>query len=437
LREDIGAPEFAPQLWPVEDSIPRPRPAYELAVLAAPSADREGFERLLGSAISENLAGAGGGELPAGELALARADVLSAIEQPAESKELGPWFGFVGSAGGHTDDPMWVTRLEATGLCPWKAFVQQRLGIFPLPDPHMGLPGIDGLLVGKVVHGVLEDIVLDAVAERPADLESALAAPPTDVPWPPEEQLGKLVRHQALRISAREGLATIGMAPLLEARAGQFLAVARQLEWGEDDSRAGVLASEAEGTVAVRGLERPLAFRADRVDVGPSGPELVDYKTAKPVSTAKREETRRAHLLERIAKGRLLQAAAYAGAPSNRNGSGRYVSLKPDDRWDEEERNAVVRGDDETVVVLFENAVRAVAEVRARGITFPRLEEADGRKAKHCEYCSVAEACRRDDSGFRRRLIEWMQRDRATADSDEAVARDLWWLGFDREGGGS
>ena len=40
LREDVGDPETVPQLWPVEDSAPRPRPAYELAVLAAPRVDR-------------------------------------------------------------------------------------------------------------------------------------------------------------------------------------------------------------------------------------------------------------------------------------------------------------------------------------------------------------------------------------------------------------
>ena len=79
--------------------------------------------------------------------------------------------------------------------------------------------------------------------------------------------------------------------------------------------------------------------------------------------------------------------------------------------------------------------MRTIAESRARGIAFPRLEEADGRSAEHCSYCRVAEACRRDDSGFRQHLVEWMNAAVRSDDRDEEAARELWWLGFDREGG--
>jgi hypothetical protein len=49
----------------------------------------------------------------------------------------------------------------------------------------------------------------------------------------------------------------------------------------------------------------------------------------------------------------------------------------------------------------------------------------------------VSEACLRDDSGFRRRLVEWM----GAHDEDDspavAAARALWWLGLERpENGG-
>ncbi len=436
LREDVGDPEPVPQLWPIEDSAPRLRPAYELAVLAAPRVDREGFETLLDAAISEDLVGEGEklSTIAFDGLATARADVLAAVEPPPEGSDPGPWFGFTGAAVRRVDRPMWVTRLEATGTCPWRAFVTQRLGIFPLPDPHLGLPGVDGMLVGQVVHGVLERIVLSALGESPGDLESALGGPPEEVPWPDSDRFDMLVREQAARVARREGLATIGMAPLVEARARQFLETARAVEWGADGRLTGVLATEVEGTVTVGGVERPLAFRADRVDIGGVGPELVDYKAAKPASTAKKPETRQSHLRVKISRGRLLQAAAYAGSVGA-DGSGRYLYLKPDDLWEEEMRNVVVCGDDEELVEPFDVAVRTIAEGRARGIVFPRVEEADGKNAEHCSYCRLAEACRRDDSGYRRRLVQWMRGDAETADPGQEAAKALWWLGVDRDGG--
>jgi hypothetical protein len=437
LREDVGVPEPAPQLWPVEDTAPRPRPAYEIAVLAAPRVDRDGFQSLLGAAISEDLVGDSeeAALVASDELAAARADVLAAVEPSLGTDDPGPWFGFAGAVGRQVDDPMWVTHLEATGTCPWRAFVQQRLGVFPLPDPHLGLPGVDGMLVGQVVHGVLERIVLDAIEDPPGDLGSVIASLPIEVSWPPTDHFDEILRREAQRVAKREGLATIGMAPLLEARALQFLETARAIEWGEDGTRSGVLAPEVEGEVAVRGIDRPVAFRADRVDVGAVGPELVDYKAAKPLSTVKTDEIRESHVLDRMARGRLLQAAAYAGAAGAFDGVGRYLYLKPDDRWTDEMRNVVVRGDDEEVVERFERAVRAIAGARARGIVFPRLEEADGKNAEHCRFCRVAEACRRDDSGFRRLLVEWMQGEDEAGEPDAGVAQTLWWLGVERDGG--
>ena len=437
LREDVGDPETVLQLWPAEDSTPRQRPAYELAVLSAPRVDRDGFQELLGAAMAEDLVGEG--EEPAvvasDELAAARTDVLAAVEVLPGTDEPGPWFGFAGTVDRQLDDPLWVTRLEATGTCPWRAFVQQRLGIFPLPDPHLGLPGVDGMLVGQVMHGVLERIVLAAVEDPPRDLGRAIACLPVEVSWPPPDRFDELLRSEAQRVARREGLATIGMAPLLEARTRQFLETARAVEWGADGTLPGVLAPEVEGAVAVRGIERPVAFRADRVDIGADGPELVDYKAAKPLSTVKTAGIRESHLRDKIARGRLLQAAAYAGAAGAFNGSGRYLYLKPDDRWTDEMRNVIVRGDDEEDVNRFEGAVRAIAEGRARGIVFPRLQEANGKIAEHCRYCRVAEACRRDDSGFRRRFVLWMEGETATDDRGMEAARKLWWLGVDRDGG--
>ena len=77
------------------------------------------------------------------------------------------------------NEKLWVTHAENIATCPWRAFVQRRLGVQPMPDPLLGLPGIDGPLVGQVVHGVLEAIVVETV-----DRGGKLAGGPHQVTGP-------------------------------------------------------------------------------------------------------------------------------------------------------------------------------------------------------------------------------------------------------------
>jgi len=224
------------------------------------------------------------------------------------------------------------------------------------------------------------------------------------------------------------------MAPLLAARARQFLEVERGLEW-ESGLLGGVLGTEVEGNTTIPGVSRTLSFRADRVDIDGETIVLVDYKAAKPMSTAARESTRSDHLRKKIARGRLLQAAAYSQASGIENSRGQYLYLKPNEDWTDEMREVVVDGDDDLLVEPFTTAIRTIATARAEGVAFPRVEEADGKKAEHCSYCAVAEACRRDDSAFRRDLVHWMNGDEGAGESAVDAARDLWWLGFDRPEG--
>jgi hypothetical protein len=62
---------------------------------------------------------------------------------------------------------------------------------------------------------------------------------------------------------------------------------------------------------------------------------------------------------------------------------------------------------------------------------FARVEEPDGTDGRGCDYCSVAEACLRDDSGFRRRLVAWLAAEDPTATPIETAARRLWRLGVE------
>lgn len=428
-----------PQLWSGEAYAERPRTAFEMAVLAAPSISPEGLQEILGKAVEEGRrdAGAPDGGVAPEALARARVDLLGAVERPRGASFVSPWFGFTGVRDGEDGQALWITHAEATGTCPWREFVEHRLGVLPMPDPLLGLPGIDGLLVGQVVHGVLEDIVEDVLATAAADGSSTfdriMARVPKIIPWPGAERFEELVSLHSRRVAARAGLEPVGLAPMLAARARVFLEVARDLEFSSG-ALPGVMGSEVEGSVVVAGVSRPVAFRADRVDGNDGVITLVDYKAARPASEAKKEAKRREHLMAGIARGRRLQASAYACVAGTETARGEYVYLKPGDEWSPEARVVAVAGDDEEIHEIFVNAVQTIDAARARGIAFPRVEEADGKAALHCAYCAVAEACRRDDSAFRRDLVGWMNESEPSGDETIEAARWLWWLGFEQPG---
>jgi RecB family exonuclease len=212
--------------------------------------------------------------------------------------------------------------------------------------------------------------------------------------------------------------------------------VARAVEWDEG-VLAEVLTAEVSGEITIDDLDQPLRFRADRVDREPGGPTLLDYKTGRPPWEGAMEATRRRHLLKDVARGRALQGVAYALATRG-TGTGRYLYLAPDlGRLPEESRDVRVDAAEEDTAAAFRTAVLTVAEAWRAGGLPPRVEEADGKKGVHCGYCPVSEACLRDDSGYRRRLVEWMDaRDRESSPA-VAAARALWWLGVERpENGG-
>jgi hypothetical protein len=437
MRPGWEEPEPVAPLWAVDDIASRPRPAYEFAVVVAPQVESTDRAAVFEAAIAEGRSAVPrASSVSAEDLAAARVEVLAAVNRPAGESGADPWFGFVGETGVPADEPMWVTHLEATAVCPWRAFIAQRLKVVPLPDPRLGLPAIDGPLVGQVVHEVLDEIVRDALEGPAEDWHAALQRASVDVPWPDPDRFDALLERAARRVARREGVAPLGLTPLLMARARRALEVARKIEWGSENRVRAVLASEIQGTASVAGIDRPLSFRADRMDRGSEGPRLVDYKAAKPFSDGKTEATRAKHLLAQIGKGRLLQAAAYARAPDPATGSGRYLYLKPNEAWDEGIRQATVLGDDPDATELFAMAVRTIFNARREGVFFPRVEEADGKKAQHCQWCRVAEACRRDDSDYRRHLVSWMGDASGSATAEERAARDLWWLGEERRRNG-
>jgi hypothetical protein len=106
--------------------------------------------------------------------------------------------------------------------------------------------------------------------------------------------------------------------------------------------------------------------------------------------------------------------------------------LKPDVDGPETARVEQVDASDGEATSAFSEAVAAVATAIREGAFFPRVEEPDGSQPRPCSWCPVREACLRDDSGYRSRLVAWMgARDRRRARLVTA-ARRLWWLGFER-----
>ena len=434
------AAERAPAVWSAAGAwaaggAAAVRPAREHAVLAALHGPRATFAAVLPAAVGEArralLAPADGPPDPAA-LASARLAVLDEIDPDLATAEgrrtrrrLGPYLGFVGALGAAPGgDPrrrdLFVTALERMATCPWQVFLERLLRLEPTPDPVQSLPDVDPLLLGNAVHKVLEKLVEDALGDgAPKTLEEARARAAAPTAWPPNDELVRRLRAAAEALVVEEGIALAGMARVLEVRALHCLAEAAATDW-----RAGSVpatGAEVVGTIEVAdaaGSPRRLAFKADRADARGRGLVLTDYKTGRPISDKKQPATRRRHLLEQIAAGRKLQAAAYALAEGA--AAGRYLFLKPGLAADA--REFEVTAADREAATAFAAAARAALGAWDAGAFFPRLVLPDENKEPPaCRWCAVAEACVRGDSGARLRLFEWANR-RAGGDGGEGDA---------------
>lgn len=398
-----AAPRFAP---PAAGDTAL-RSAAEHATLAGLYGGRERFAGLL--PLVDGVGDERGRALLAG---------LSEIDPGLPAPPPGPYFGFIGALGGAGDPrrrELWVTHLEHVAACPWQAFVQRLLRVEPVPDPLAALPDLGALLVGQLVHAALEAIVRRTLepdghpAHPPrAELEAVLARAPVLVPWPDAAELDELLDTAAHELLIEEGIGLPGLARPLAARARPYLEAARDELWPAG-GEAQVLGAEVVGVVTLPGSDpaRRLRFRADLVTTGEDGPQLIDFKTGKPVSDAKQPATRARHLERAVARGERLQAVAYALALEARGGGG-YLFLKPE--LAPEHRHTTVEAGAGSLRQPFEHATGGVLEVWDQGAFFPRLVDPDTlEEPGRCQWCTVAEACLRGDSGARRRLVEGVE----------------------------
>ncbi len=469
LRERLAVAK-APPLWslPPAGPLPGPRTAAEHAVMAGLYAPRKWWGSVLPLALRETRADlfsvGPGGASPAGfdlapdRLAASRLAVLEEIDPDQRTPEgrerrhrLGPYFGFIGKIPGSEEgEPrlrdLYVTQLENLAACPWQLFLMRLLRVEPTPDPLGALPGVDALLLGNTVHATLDKIsrppgrdkvrgaVRQAVRHTVRHLDAVPAA------WPEERDVQRVLREESRRLLEEEGIFLPGLANALAERAYPLLETARDMDWS--GGAVPVLATEIEGELDVGdapGSLRHVLFKADRVDRAPGGLVVwTDYKTGKPISSARRPEARRRHFLDRVRRGSQLQAVAYL-LGSDGESMGRYLYLRPG--LDDGQRELSVTTADRDFVEAFAAASAAVLAAWEAGSFFPRLVELDGRKEPgRCGFCPVAEACLRHDSGARQRLYDWTLEasldDLLPDQAEQASLLQVWRLGEDPMGSG-
>ncbi|MDH3685289.1 MAG: PD-(D/E)XK nuclease family protein [Myxococcales bacterium] len=360
-----------------------------------------------------------------------RARVVAELDAPFESEpHLGPYFGWTGSLGGDAD--LYVTRLEAMARCGWQEFLERVLGIEPLPDARIALPGLDARVVGSVVHDVLERIVTDAGVPAREALDPA--APGHDVPWPDEKPLAELLLGAASQGLRAEGIQWPGFAVVLAQRAREFVDRARENDWPNGILRD-VVGAELRGSARLDSRaegegdrELRVWFRADRVDRSGDALVLTDYKTGQPQFLAvKKQATREAKLLGEIEEGTALQGAAYARADlGETTAHGRYLSLK---EGVDPPRDIQVAGEEALFAKGFERTVGVLLAQRAAGSFLPRLVGKSGEIPQRCkEWCEVRDACLQHDTRSRHRLRAWAEASSSDGPAEEAARRG-WSLG--------
>ncbi len=336
---------------------------------------------------------------------------------------LGPYFGFVGPPSEEADprrrERLFVTTLESVARCPWRTFVEKVLRVEKLPDPLDVLPSVNPVLIGNLVHSVLESIVDAALPGSPGsdnpieDLAQARQAEGSRIPWPETEEFERILETSARAVAFEEGITLPGFDRVLADVCRGHLESARALDWIRGESRFEVLASEVYGEVAWSHPSAIIGFKADRVDrADRNGDRLIftDYKTGKGLGgDSQYRRGDRQLLVEAVRTGERLQAAVYARAGGGEEDIGRYAFLKPSLDPDRD-REVMVRANDEEIGPLLDRAIGATLRTWQRGAFFPRLvQHHQNVEPVTCSYCSVAEACLRGDSGSRGRLRNWVE----------------------------
>ncbi len=415
-----------------------PGTAWEAMLAAGLSGRRDVARELCPSVITEVWTRGGASEtslphLPAPDrsrLAEVRGLVLQAVDpdrSTAEGRAVAttpsPWFGALGPIRPETADPrrrdLYVTSVENMARCPWQAFLTRDLGLKRLPDPVAGPPTLSSLLLGNIVHGGLEHLIRGALDPSGETANGSMEGDGTDVPLPHPDAVRASVRHAVDACCDDEGLHLSGLRQVLLEVCLPMVQRALDTDWRDGD-RVHVLGVELNGTstVTLGDREATLRFKVDRVDRRADGTLLLtDYKTGKPISTAKREQTRARHVSRSVLRGTHLQAGAYA--TSRPGAQGRYLFLT--EGLDDEHRSFTIESDS-SEARSYETTAAALILARDDGVMFPRLGDGKGERGKACEFCEVVEACVQNDSGMKRRIESLAHRSQQALESGSAAS---------------
>jgi len=432
--------------------LERVLPAFEYALRHALNFRREGLAPRLALAMAEQYQSFGweSDGVDFGAVSRSRVQILAEqdpdwrnAEESARFDDLGPYLGLIGSVDRgsmQSEQDFYVTILERFSGCPWQVFVERLLDSGLVEDPSRRLPGLDRRILGNVVHDVLTEIAREQGAPAYGELGAEASSGGVTVLFPKPEDLERMARKQSARHWATAFPGYPELAALVLNQALLYLGEARRLDWGDANPALEVIGTEMKAQSQVidnQGKSREIRFRVDRVHSKDGALILTDYKTGRSFSTARGEATRRKHFLSAVRKGKALQAIAYARSDPSFNTEGRYLFL--DAELDEACRDWSVSSEDEDLEKIYEEAMRLIIEGWDSGFFLPRLvEPGTDKEPSRCDYCGVAEACVRGDSGTRGRIMRWVEK----AQLDDAIAKgplksylDLWHLGLDKEEG--
>jgi RecB family exonuclease len=407
---------------------------------------------------------------------------------------LGPYSGLTGIASFYPafETDVFVTRFESVNSCPWKSFLLRTLRL-PERTQSGPFPVINPSDAGSIVHNILEEIVCNHFPEDKSDLLlHILNRAPKDITWPTEEKLEQMIVSKVAEQLHSLGIHIPGVHEAMKNNAREFLEVVRETDF-PNNVLPKCLGAEATGFSRLEispskgnqgnsyetnlTRKRPqgtvwnldngddvvvqVKFKGDRFDIieidGEKILHLVDYKTGRPLSRAKRTETRQKDMLKSLYKGQKLQIPVYASCvqPSSNElpakGSLFYLGKEVEQRIfgiNQEELLTLNVSEDQTIIERLAEVIVVVLSARSIGLHFPRLVQSTNKSHTEeyldensfkanpmCGYCSVKEACHYGDSNYRRRLI--MTAEQSNIRNDESVTmkkchsifQQLWRLG--------